>query len=61
MSIAKSHWSGFCYTVDAALTGTPFGYLVVTLCHEDPAALGLHDPSLPVLPQITDGVDVGGS
>ena len=37
---------------------TPLGYLPVTLCHGDPAALGLQDPSLHTPQQIIDGMDI---
>ena len=43
-----------------SLTGTPLGYVVVALCHGDPAALGLQDQPLHVLQQIRGGVGVGG-
>ena len=56
----RSHWSGsrpgFCYTIDA---GPSWELLLVILGCGDPSALGLQDPFLHVLWQITDGEDVG--
>ena len=56
-----SHWTGSRPLGSATLPmlahiGTPLEYPVLAPCHGDTAALGLQ--ILPILQQITDGVDV---
>jgi hypothetical protein len=57
MLSAVSHWSITLSILDSH--GTPVRYPVVVLCHRDPAALDLQDPSFHMLQLIIDGVDAG--
>lgn len=47
------------FQISWSLTGTPFVYPIVVLCHEVPATLVLQDWSLHMPLWITDGVDLG--
>ena len=61
---AFSDWSNlrslvFATSLILALTGTPLGHSVVSLCHGGFVTLGLEDQSLHVLQKIKEGVDDG--